>query len=269
MQMPFAIAGPWLRRSAASALSAVRRSTSALLSGALDVAVPPACLACRRPLAEARSLCPDCWRQLELVSPPICAVTGAPLAFDAGPGARSPELAWNHPLYDKARAATVFGPMSRRLVHQLKYEDVPGVAAFMARLMAPAVREVTRGADVLVPMPLHRARLAARRFNQAALIADRLAPLVGLPVDRRAVRRVRATPSQVGLSRAERADNLHGAFRVPHPDSIAGRVVVLVDDVLTTGASADAVAVALKAAGVRSVRVATFARVVHGDREPL
>ena len=158
--------------------------------------------------------------------------------------------------------------MSRRLVHQLKYHDVPGVAALMARLMAPAVRDVTDGADILVPMPLHPRRLAARRFNQAVMIADRLSPLVGVPVARDVVRRVRHTRTQVGLSRDERSDNLHRAFAVPDPARIAGKVVVLVDDVLTTGASADAVALTLKDAGAAAVRVAVFARLVPGDREP-
>jgi ComF family protein len=159
--------------------------------------------------------------------------------------------------------------MSRRLVHQLKYHDVPGVAALMARLMAPAVRDVTEGADVIVPMPLHRRRLAARRFNQAVMIADQLAPRVGLPVARHVLRRVRHTRQQVGLSREERAGNLHRAFRVSDPAAVADRAVVLVDDVLTTGATADAVATTLHAAGARSVRVAVFTRVVGEDREPV
>lgn len=249
-------------------LSAARRR--ALLAGStvVDALVPPVCLGCRRPLTQPRTLCGECWRGLELITPPLCDISGSPLAFDAGPGARSKELSWNHPLYDRARAATVFNDMSRRLVHELKYRDVPGVAALMARLMAPAVRDVTDGADILVPMPLHPRRLAARRFNQAALIADRLSPLVGVPVGRDAVRRVRHTRRQVGLSRDERADNLHRAFAVPDPARVKGRVVVLVDDVLTTGASADAVAIALKAAGARAVRVAVFARVVPDDRTP-
>jgi predicted amidophosphoribosyltransferase len=117
-------------------------------------------------------------------------------------------------------------------------------------------------------MPLHRRRLASRRFNQAAMIADRLSPLVGVPVARHALRRVRHTRRQVGLSRDERANNLHRAFAVPDPARVAGMRIVLVDDVLTTGASADAVALELKAAGARSVAVAVFARVVPRDRAP-
>lgn len=248
----------------------VTRFGAAVLRAALDRLVPALCLGCRRPLTDPRTLCGPCWSELELITPPICDILGTPLAFDAGPGARSPELRWNHPLYEKARAAAVFGPMSQRLVHQLKYQDVPGVALLMARLMAPAVGDVTRDADVLVPMPLHRRRLLSRRFNQAALIADALAPLVGVPVARYAVRRVRNTRHQVGLSREERADNLDRAFAVVDRAAIDGRTVVVVDDVLTSGATSDAIALALQAAGARSVRMAVFARVVGpGSREPV
>ncbi|WP_108659767.1 ComF family protein [Acuticoccus kandeliae] len=234
----------------------------------LDALVPPICLGCRRPVVEPHALCAECWRTLEIITPPICPITGTPLAFDAGPTARSPELRWNHPLYDRARAATVFGPMSRRLVHALKYQDVPGVARLMARLMLPAIRDITTGADVLIPMPLHRRRLAARRFNQAVLLADAISGESGVPVDRFAVRRVRNTPRQVGLNRQDRANNLHKAFRVFTREAVAGKAVVVVDDVLTTGASADAIALTLQAAGARTVSIAVFSRVVGDVREP-
>jgi len=191
------------------------------------------------------------------------------LALDAGPDARSPELRWNHPLYDKARAAVMFDTVSRRLVHQLKYHDVPGTARLMARLMANAARDLTDGADCLVPVPLHRTRLAARRFNQAALLADHLSPLLGLPVERHAVRRIRRTAHQVGLNRQERASNLHDAFCVKDVAAVEGRRIVLVDDVLTSGATADALAWTLRSAGAISVRVVVFARASAGPGEPV
>jgi len=253
--------------------SATRRTSptrwlGVLARKSLDVLIPPLCLSCRRPLAQPRALCAGCWSQLTLISAPLCDIMGTPLPYDAGPDARSAELRWNHPLYDKARAAVVFDSVSRRLVHQLKYHDVPGAAQLMATLMAPAVKDITADADVMVPVPLHRTRLIARRFNQAVLIADQLSPLVGVPVARYAVQRTKRTPYQVGLKREDRANNLHDAFEVKDRAAIAGRHIVLVDDVLTTGATADALAWTLRAAGARSVRVAVFARVIGNETAP-
>lgn len=252
-----------------SAFAPVLGWPRALVKRAVDLVAPPLCASCRRPLTNPRTLCASCWRELTLISPPICDITGTPLAYDAGEGARSAELAWNYPLYDRARAAVVFDKVSRRLVHQLKYHDVPSVARLMARLMAPASREIMADAECLLPVPLHRRRLAARRFNQAALIAEHLSPVVGLPVVRYAVQRVRRTPHQVGLNREERANNLHNAFVVKDRDQVVGRRIVLVDDVLTTGATADAMATTLRAAGARSVSVAVFARAIAGASEPI
>ncbi len=242
---------------------------TAVPAAALNLIVPPLCLSCRKPITEPRNLCADCWRDLGLISRPICDITGAPLAFDAGPGARSPELRWNHPLYDKARAATVFSDTSRRLVHALKFHDTPGVAPLMARLMAPAIADLAEEADVIVPVPLHRSRLAARKFNQAVAIADALSPLVGKPVDRFSLARIRATAKQSGLRHTDRADNLDRAFAVTAPDKIRGKSVLVVDDVLTSGATADAIALALKGAGASLVYVAVFAKVVGGAAEPV
>ena len=240
---------------------------ASLLQRAIDLVVPPLCASCRRPLSNPRTLCASCWRELTFITPPVCDIMGTPLAFDAGPHARSPELRWNHPLYDKARAAVMFEPVARRLVHQLKYHDVPGVAQLMAGLMTPAIADLTDEADCLVPVPLHRRRLAARRFNQAALLADHLGPQVGLPVVRYAVQRIRPTEQQTGLSREERASNLHNAFAVKDREAIVGQRVVLVDDVLTTGATADALAWTLRAAGARSVSIGVFARAHAGGAD--
>lgn len=258
---------PWVIEptfNAPKVLSALSSMPQMIARRAVNIVAPALCASCRRPLADPRTLCAGCWRDLTLISPPYCDISGIPLTYDAGEGARAAELAWNHPLYDKARAAAMLDKVSRRLVHELKYHDVPSVAQLMARLMAPAIRDLTEEADCLVPVPLHNRRLVARRFNQAVLLADHLGPLVNLPVLRYAVQRVRHTPHQVGLGREERANNLHNAFRVRYRDQIAGRRVIVVDDVLTTGATADAMAVALRASGARSVTVAVFARVLSG-----
>ncbi|MEM7695352.1 MAG: ComF family protein [Pseudomonadota bacterium] len=240
---------------------AVRAALSGAAEWSVSRLVPPLCVSCRRPLSVPRTLCGSCWREVTFIAPPICAITGAPLPFDAGPDARAPELKWNFPLYDKARAAVVFDAMGRHLVHKLKYHDGIGVAPMLATMMAPALKPLADEADIMIPVPLHRTRLLSRRFNQSVHLADGLAQLLGLKVARHAVRRVRRTPPQVGQSREARSDNLHNAFRVTDRDAVMGRTILLIDDVITTGATADALAWTLKTAGAKRVFVGAFAKV--------
>jgi ComF family protein len=137
--------------------------------------------------------------------------------------------------------------------------------------MARAGRELLVDADALVPVPLHWRRLWARRFNQSAALAGVISALTDVPVIHDGLKRVRATPQQVGKSKVERADNVQGAFRVvpEHGSSIFGRRLLLVDDVLTSGATADACARALLRAGASHVDVLIFARVVAAVRLPI
>jgi ComF family protein len=137
--------------------------------------------------------------------------------------------------------------------------------------MANAGREILQDADALVPVPLHWRRQWARRFNQSALLADIVAHSSGVSARHRALKRVKATPQQVGLSLSARAQNMQGAFRVP-PDGkaeVAGRRLILIDDVLTSGATMDACARALLRAGAAQVDALVFARVVAGPRNPI
>jgi ComF family protein len=175
------------------------------------------------------------------------------------------------PTYDRARAAVCYDDISRTLVHGLKYGDRLDLSPMMGQWMARAGRELLMDADALVPVPLHWRRLWARRFNQSASLAGVISALTDVPVIHDGLRRVRATPQQVGKSKVERADNVQGAFRVvpEHGSSILGRRLILVDDVLTSGATADACARALLRAGASHVDVLIFARVVAAARPPI
>lgn len=159
--------------------------------------------------------------------------------------------------------------MARELVHRLKYGDRTELALTLGRMMAQAGRELLAEADLIVPVPLHRARLWSRRFNQAAALAAVIARQSRLPAAPTALARVKRTRQQVGLTRAQRAQNLQGAFRVPEAmrPQIEGRRILLVDDVLTTGSTANAAARALLRAGAREIDVLTFARVVTDGQE--
>ncbi len=234
--------------------------------GALDMILPPVCMACRLPVERAHGLCPDCWSRLRPIERPYCERLGIPFGYDIGEGALSAEAIAAPPVFDRARAAVLFEDVARDLVHGLKYHDRTELVRFIGRMTARAGAELARDADVIVPLPLHRSRLFTRKYNQAALIAFEVGKITGVPVDPAALIRIRATRPQVGLSETEREANVRGAFRVPtaHRAVVEGRRVLLVDDVLTTGATASAATRALKRGGATRVDVLTFARVAPG-----
>src|SRR3954470_9554609 len=242
----------------------------AFFGRALDVALPTLCPACREPVG-GNGLCAPCWATLLLVAPPYCERLGIPFAYDLGPGVLSMQAITNPPAYYRARAAVRYDDVARTLVHALKYGDRLDLAPTMGRWMARAGRELLPDADALIPVPLHWRRLWARRFNQSALLAKAIARENSTAVADGVLKRVKATAQQVGLSQAERAQNVQGAFRVPteRRAEVAGRRFVLIDDVLTSGATSDACARALLRAGAQSVDLLVFARVVDAARPPI
>ena len=181
---------------------------------ALDLALPRLCAACREPV-EGPGLCPACWSKLSFITRPYCERLGIPFVYDPGPGILSMEAIADPPAYNRARAAVRFDEISRALVHALKYGDRLDLAPMMGRWIGHAGRELLAEADALVPVPLHWRRLWARRFNQSAMLAAAVSAASGVPVAGAALKRVKATAQQVGLSRPERAANVQGAFRVP------------------------------------------------------
>jgi ComF family protein len=242
----------------------------AAFGAALNVALPPLCPACRE-LVGSNGLCAACWSKLSPIAPPYCERLGIPFAYDPGPGILSMEAIADPPAYHRARAAVRYDDIARKLVHSLKYGDRLDIAGTAGRWMARAGHELLKDADALVPVPLHWRRLWARRFNQSALLARAVAAASGIPVTYDALSRVKPTAQQVGLTRKERAGNVQGAFRVlPEGKAeVAGRRLILIDDVLTSGATADACARALLRAGAGNVDVLVFARVVDAIRPPI
>jgi len=238
---------------------------------ALDLALPPLCASCRAPLGDGVGLCAECWSKLSLIEPPFCARLGIPFTYDPGPGLLSMEAIASPPAYDRARAAVRYDDVARSLVTSFKYGDRLDLAPMMGRWMARAGRELLADADALMPVPLHWRRLWARRFNQAAALAGAISEISGVPVMRAGLKRMRPTPQQVGLSRTDRATNVQGAFRVPPDDKaiVKGKRLVLIDDVLTSGATVDTCARALLRAGCAHVDVLVFARVVAPVRTPI
>jgi ComF family protein len=233
----------------------------------VDLALPPQCLACHAPVVEMGSLCPSCWSCMKLIERPYCERLGIPFTYDLGPGALSAEAIAEPPPFDRCRAVAVYDDVARRLVHGLKYRDRLELARWMAGWMARAGGELIGAADVIVPVPLHHRRLWWRRYNQSALLVRELAAKAVKPCATDALVRIRATAQQVGLSADERDRNVRGAFRVTADGKrmIAGRRVLVVDDVYTTGATAKAATRALIRAGASAVDILVFARVVKGS----
>jgi ComF family protein len=237
---------------------------------ALDIALPTLCVACREPV-NGDGVCAACWAKLSFIAPPFCPRLGIPFVYDPGPGMLSMEAIADPPAYARARAAVRYDDVARTLVHALKYQDRTDLAPAMGRWMARAGRELLAEADVLVPVPLHWKRGWSRRYNQSGALARVIERQTGVKLSSEALRRVRPTQQQIGLSRKERASNVQGAFKVAadRQSLIHGRRVVLIDDVLTSGATVDACARALLRAKAASVDVLVFARVVDTHKSPI
>ncbi len=231
-----------------------------------NVIVPPVCLKCRASLADHHALCPTCWRDIAFIRTPLCERMGIPLPFDTGGPSVSALALADPPDYDRARAAAHYTGTVRKLVHDFKFADRQEVRVLLGNWLAAAGRELLSDAHLILPVPMSRRRLFWRKFNQAAILAHELGRRSGVAVDTSALRRRRATRPQVGLTRAQRHSNMEGAFAVlkRRRALIKGANILLVDDVITTGATVNACARALKRAGAARVDVLSVC-MVAGD----
>jgi ComF family protein len=249
---------PAVARRVSAAFTLVRTAADGLLA----VLLAPACAACARPLDRPTRgpVCVRCWQAIVRISPPVCDACGDPLPSwrtISGQIDLCPRCRRRDTQVVRGRAFGEYEGSLRAVVHALKYGRRRSLAKPLAGLLAAHGAEILRGADAVVPVPLHRSRKRARGFNQAAELARHL------PVrTAHLLRRVRATPSQTDLPADERHANVRGAFALCGGARLDGRVMVLIDDVSTTGATLDACARVLRDGGAREVRALTVARVV-------
>jgi len=259
-----------LRRRLDDARRAARGIWSLTSRALLDVALPTLCVACRDPVA-GHGVCAQCWTKLSFIAPPFCERLGIPFVYDPGPGLLSMEAIASPPVYRRARAAVRYDEVARTLVHALKYQDRIDLAPAMGGWMARAGHELLQDADVLVPVPLHWRRGWSRRYNQSGHLAKAIARMSGVTLEHTLLKRIRPTEQQIGLSKSERTLNVQGAFAVPAEQRtrVHGRRILLIDDVLTSGSTANACARALLRARAAQVEVLVFARVVEPLGNPI
>jgi ComF family protein len=236
----------------------------------LDLVYPPLCISCREPVTDPGSLCPACWQALAFLDGPVCTACGLPFEVDPGGETLCATCLARPPAFDKARAILRYDEASKHAILALKHADRLDLVPAFGRWLERAGKELLATSDLIVPVPLHRLRLWQRRYNQAAELARALSRRTGLSCEPLLLERKRPTRSQGEMPSARaRRRNVLGAFSVTKARRAAlkGKRVLLIDDVMTTGATVDACARTLKRAGAAAVHVLAIARVVRPPAE--
>lgn len=242
----------------------MRAVASAAFRILADTAFPPRCPSCRGNVAADGNFCAECFPKLRMISAPLCDICGIPFIIPVEAGTQCPHCLETLPKFDRARAVMVYDNISAPLITALKFHDQWTNVNRMVQMMLATGNSLLADTDAILPVPLHWRRLIGRKYNQSALLAYGLSKATNIPCVTDVLRRVRPTPPQMRLDRATRLRNVRRAFAVDAAAAaqIKGKTLLLVDDVVTTGATADACARVLKKAGAKEVRVLSLARTV-------
>ena len=230
----------------------------------LDVIYPPECPSCRVPVETMHNLCAACFAKLRMITKPMCACCGIPFAVPTGEDGKCPECLLEPPMFDRARSVMVYDGVSAPLVSALKFHDQWAGLTRYASMLCATGSELLAQADIIAPIPLHWRRLWWRKYNQSALLAYGISREKGIPCLPDLLWRTRYTKPQMRLKRSDRGKNVRNVFAVTEKfcTAIAGKNILIIDDVVTTGATVDACAKVLKKAGAAKVNVLTLARTV-------
>ncbi len=238
----------------------LQQKFNAIRHSIMDFLLPPLCMSCDCPVGEHQTLCADCWKDVHFITTPYCACCGASFDLPVEEGTLCGGCLDKTPAYDLARAAFLYDDTSKGLILRLKHADQLHPVPALAKWLVRAGDEFWAETDLIIPVPLHRWRLLKRRYNQAALLARSITKRMDVPVEYDLLQRIKPTQSQGHKNRKERYENLRGAFAVKAGADIKGKNILLVDDVLTTGATVETCAKVLKKAGAEKVFVVTLAR---------
>lgn len=234
------------------------------LNTVLNVFMPPRCISCGATIQEAHNVCAACWGDLEFIMTPMCCCCGFPLEDSAKEGSLCGYCIQETPSYDAGRSVFIYSQKSKKMITDFKYGDKQHGLPRFAKWLELYGKPLIETADVVVPIPLHRRKLLQRKFNQAALLAAKLAKHTHILYGPEMLLRVKYNPPQASLSFKQRQKNIKGAFRVNprFKKSLKGQSVLLIDDVMTTGATVKECATQLKKAGAKTVSFLTLARTV-------
>lgn len=241
--------------------SLIRPTTNRLL----DILYPPLCIACRGNVHENGNICAKCWGDISFISDPQCNICGFPFDFEISKGTICPGCMQNEPSFSKSRSVFLYDEASRGMITSFKYNDIIENRAAYARWMARVGADMLNEADLIIPVPLHFSKLVLRKYNQAALLAHELAKIVHKQVLVSAITRKKYTKPQAGFSRKARFKNISGAFKV-NPKYISilkDKKILLIDDVMTTGATAEECTKTLLKEKVARVEVLTLAKTIY------
>lgn len=228
-----------------------------------DLVLPPKCLACNTDVFQQGSICGNCYQGLQTIGQHKCHKCGLPFEFDMGNKAICASCSYEKPRYDMARAYCKYEGVGGDIAVKLKFSDKTHLAPYMAKMMKLAGDGLLHKTDIIAPIPLHYSRKLRRKYNQASLLAKNLARISGLEYQPFLLKRTRNTEKQTTLPKSARKKNMRDAFivRPEYAEKIEGKKILLIDDVMTTGATIEAAAVALKVTGAKKVYGLVFARV--------